>query len=233
MFKFKFACSVMLVLAACARSEEPTLPLLFEDDFEKGADRWQPNDPEAWKIVDVMGEHKQVFSHFKQANYQPKHRSPINYALVKDLSVSDFVLEANCQSTVKDYPHRDLCLFFGYQGPNQYYYAHLGKTTDDHANQIFIVNNADRTKISTKTTNGTPWTDDWHHLKVVRKAADGTIEIYFDDMQKPCQTATDKTFPSGQVGIGTFDDLGNWDDVMSGARRPTGSNWLKAIATLR
>ena len=40
----------------------------------------------------------------------------------------------------------------------------------------------------------------------MRKVADGTIEIYFDDMKKPLMTANDKTFAWGQIGLGTFDD---------------------------
>ena len=43
---------------------------------------------------------------------------------------------------------------------------------------------------------------------------EGTIEIYFDDMQKPVMTAKDKTFAWGQIGIGTFDDTSDWDDVV-------------------
>jgi hypothetical protein len=40
------------------------------------------------------------------------------------------------------------------------------------------------------------------------------MEVYFDDMTKPHMTAKDKTFAWGQVGIGTFDDHGNFDDVV-------------------
>jgi hypothetical protein len=43
---------------------------------------------------------------------------------------------------------------------------------------------------------------------------DGKIEIYFDDMKTPIMTATDKTFTWGQVGVGSFDDSGNWRNVM-------------------
>ncbi|MGL4554311.1 MAG: hypothetical protein ACRC33_24375, partial [Gemmataceae bacterium] len=91
--------------------------------------------------------------------------------------------------------------------------VHLGKKADDHANQIFIVNQADRKKISKTSTPGTDWTDGWHALKLVRKAGDGTIEVYFDDMTKPVMTATDKTFTWGAVGVGSFDDTGNWRDI--------------------
>ena len=51
-------------------------------------------------------------------------------------------------------------------------------------------------------------------VKVVRHVADGTMEVYFDDMEKPLMTAKDKTFVWGQVGLGTFDDHGNFDDVV-------------------
>ena len=117
------------------------------------------------------------------------------------------------QSTVEDYGHRDMCLIFGYQDAAHFYYSHLGKKADDNANQIFIVNDKPRTKISTKTTEGTNWTDAWHRVKVVRKVSDGTIEVYWDDMKTPVQTATDKTFAWGRIGIGSFDDTGNWDDI--------------------
>jgi hypothetical protein len=198
-------------LAAFADKSAGKLPLLFEDDFRKGAGRWKPSDAAAWKVIDTK--EGKAYSQFRLSKYKPPHRSPLNYSLVKDLLVGDFILEAKAQSTVKDYDHRDMCLFFGYQGRDKFYYAHLAKRTDDRANQIFIVNEADRKKISTRTTAGTKWTAGWHHLKVERRVKDGSIKVYFDDMKKPVITATDKTFAWGQVGVGSFDDAGNWRDV--------------------
>jgi hypothetical protein len=68
--------------------------------------------------------------------------------------------------------------------------------------------------ITEREAKGTPWTDGWHDVKVIRRVADGTMEIYFDDMKKPLMTARDKTFTWGQIGVGTFDDHGNFDDVV-------------------
>jgi hypothetical protein len=68
--------------------------------------------------------------------------------------------------------------------------------------------------ITEKQAGGTPWTNGWHNVKVVRRIAEGTIEVYFDDMQNPLMTARDNTFTWGQVGIGTFDDHGNFDDIV-------------------
>jgi hypothetical protein len=217
-------CFVVFTLLASAdlmAGQPVKMPLLYQDDFEKGADRWEPTDPNAWKILAIGDNH--VFSQFQQSKYKPPHRSPLNFALLKDIQVSDFIIEAKLQSTARDYPHRDMCLFFGYQDPGHFYYVHLGQRTDDHANQIFIVNGADRKKISDKTTAGTPWDDKWHQVKIVRTVGDGRILVYFDDMKMPVMTAIDKTFAHGRVGIGSFDDTGNWDDV-----RLYGTEWKKS-----
>jgi hypothetical protein len=203
---------VLLIGASGMLYAAGDLPLLFEDDFESGAGNWQPTDASAWKITKTDAGN--VYSQFKKrSNYNPPHRSPYNMSLLKDVPVADFVLEAKVLSTHPDYGHRDVCLFFGYQDPAHFYYVHLGKKTDAHANQIFIVNDAPRTKISLTTTPGTDWDDQWHHVKIVRKTEDGTIEVYFDDMDKPVMTAKDKTFAWGSVGIGSFDDTGDWDSI--------------------
>lgn len=191
---------------------EDALPVVFAEDFEQGAALWEPTDAKAWKVKETDKGH--VYSQFaKRSKYEPPHRSPYNIALRKDLSVSDFVLDADVLSTHEDYGHRDVCLFFGYQDPAHFYYVHLGKKTDDHANQIFIVNNAPRTKISTKTTPGTNWDDQWHHIRIVRDTKSGDIQIFYDDMETPVMTASDKTLLWGRVGVGSFDDTSDWDNI--------------------
>src|SRR3712207_3109393 len=100
---------VLLLAPLLARAAEPAkLPLLFQDDFEKGTDHWEPTDPKAWNVVE--GNKGQIYSQFRQSQYRPPHRSPHNIALRKDVIVGDFVLEAKVQSTARDYPHRDVCL---------------------------------------------------------------------------------------------------------------------------
>lgn len=189
------------------------LPVVFQEDFEKGADHWQPLDAKQWRIKKT--DKGQVFSqHEKKSEYKPPHRSPTNVALLKDVKVGDLELTAKVLSTHPNYGHRDAVIVFGYQDPAHFYYVHLGKQADDHANQIFIVNDAARTKISLTSTSGTNWDDNWHTVRVVRKPADGTIEIYYDDMNKPVMTAKDKTFAWGQIGVGTFDDTSDWDDIV-------------------
>ena len=194
-------------------AQQSDLPLAFEDDFEKGADHWQPTDRDAWRIIET--DRGKVYNQFKNSNYKPPHRSPYNISLVKDVIVGDFVLTAKVQSTNAGAgAHQDMCLFFNYQDPAHFYYVHLGKRPDPHSSQIMIVNDAPRVMVTDKKqmSPGIPWDDAWHQVKIVRRVADGTIAIYFDDMERPVMKAVDKTFRWGQVGIGSFDDNGNWDD---------------------
>ncbi len=190
------------------------LPLLHSEDFESGeAGNWEPTDDSAWRVIEVDGNH--VYNQYKKrSDYDPPVRSPYNRSLVKEINVGSMVLDVQLQSTHKDYGHRDLCLFFGYQDNAHLYYVHLGKKEDPHANNIFIVDGKPRLKISTKTTSGTNWDDEWHHARVVRDVESGSIEVYFDDMDDPVMTAVDKTFTWGRVGVGSFDDTGNFDDVL-------------------
>lgn len=189
------------------------LPLLFSEDFQSGnASRWEMNDPKAWKVLQHRNNH--VLSLTKQSMVKTPVRSPYNRALIKDLYLSDCVIDVRLQSTVKDYNHRDLCIFLGYQDPKHFYYVHLAKKADKHANQIFIVDNTDRELIDgSESTAGTNWDDHWHHVRVVRKVQEGLILVYFDDMEKPVMRGVNKEFKWGQVGVGSFDDLGDFDNV--------------------
>lgn len=212
------ATGIVVTLLGTLTAAEPELPQVVHEDFEQGAERWQPFDAEVWRLESMDG--SQVYSQFKkQTNYRPPHRSPLLIALLKDVYVSDFDLRLRVKSTHPDYGHRDACIVFGYQDPAHFYYVHLGKQMDDHANQIFIVNDAPRVKISTKTTAGTPWDDQWHDVRIVRRTEDGTIAVYFDDMENPVMTAEDKHFLWGQIGLGSFDDTTAWDNVTLHGRR--------------
>src|SRR5947207_8839832 len=110
------AVAALSLFALPAGADAPAeLPEVFRDDFEKGADHWQPTDPTVWKLLKT--DRGQVYCQFAASKYEPPFRSPFNYALLKDVVVGDFILEAKVQSTCKDYPHRDMVVVFCYQDP--------------------------------------------------------------------------------------------------------------------
>jgi hypothetical protein len=85
---------------------------------------------------------------------------------------------------------------------------------DDHAHNVFIVNNEPRTRISPETTDGIDWGDNiWHKVRLVRELSDGTIELFFDDMAQSIMKAQDNTFGPGYIGFGSFDDSWRIDNI--------------------
>lgn len=185
-------------------------PLLFRADFESGGlEGWEFTDASAWKLSEADGGH--VLDQHRASRYEPKVRSPLNIGLFPGVEAGDFVLDLKVRSTARDYGHRDLCLFFGHRDPSHFYYVHLGKEADPHAHSIFLVDDAPRVSIAEERTKGTPWTDGWHHVRLVRTVADGAIAVYFDDLTTPVMTAHDTTFTRGGIGVGSFDDTGQFD----------------------
>ncbi|MEQ1843536.1 MAG: hypothetical protein ABL994_24270, partial [Verrucomicrobiales bacterium] len=155
-----------------------------------------------------------VYHLLGKSAYAPPQRSPHSISLLRDRVWGDFTLTARVKTLQTTRGHRDMCVIFGYQDPTHFYYVHLGEHPDPNSSQIFLVKDAPRIKITTSPDNGIPWKDDtWHDVKVVRKVDTGVIEIYFDDLQHPLKTASDAAFAWGMVGLGSFDDLGQWDDV--------------------
>lgn len=200
-------------LAVAAPSDPPKdLPLLLDQNFEDHkTDGWIPTDPKAWSIGEDGGSMTYMIT--GKSNYEPTVRSPLNISVRSDSDVKDFAFEAKMRSTTKEYGHRDMCVIFGYQDPTHYYYVHMATKADDHANSIFLVNGAPRVSIAKTRTDGTKWDDNWHTVRVIRKIETGEIAVYFDDMDKPIMTTVDKTFVHGKMGVGSFDDTGNFDDI--------------------
>jgi hypothetical protein len=209
------------LLASAIRAEEQASPapdgykLVYDQPFEANdaLKKFVFSDPAAWKL-EKTGD-RMALDLFQQSKYGPKHRSPLNIALLNGPHVGDFVLEVEMQQTGKEYGHRDMCLYFGFQDPDHFYYVHIATKTDAHAHNIFIVNDAPRLKVSEKTTEGFDWgkPDTWHTVRLVREASTGKIEVYIDKGAEPIMTATDKTFGAGWLGFGSFDDTGLVDDI--------------------
>jgi hypothetical protein len=191
------------------------LPLVFQEDFEASVARWETTDDENWSLhQDPLSQSpNQVFGLVNRvSNYKPSVRSPHNIALIRDLELTEFVMLLHVRSTLDTGNHRDCCLFFGYQDAEHFYYVHLGAVPDPHSGQVMIVNGSPR-KAITENENRVPWDDQWHHIKLVRSSLTGLIQVYFDDMTQPLMEVKDTTFGKGRIGIGSFDDKNDFDNI--------------------
>jgi len=164
-------------------------------------------DAAAWKVSD--GDSKTALELVTQSKYTPAVRSPVNIALVRGKTFGDFIMEAQCLQTGKEYGHRDMCFFYGFQSPTKFYYTHIATAPDPHAHNCFLVNDAPRVAIGKEVSAGAKWgLGVWHKVRLERKASEGSIRVWFDDMSKPIMTAQDTTHGAGFVGFGSFDDTG-------------------------
>lgn len=189
--------------------------LLYEQDFEDDVtlNDFEITDANAWKIGE--GKEGKAMELYGKSQYNPPVRSPLNIAFIKGKRFGDFILEADLQQTGKEYGHRDLCLFFGLKDPSNFYYIHMASNADPNAHNIFLVNDAPRTNIATRTTEGIDWgaTEDWHKVRLERNIESGIIRVFVNDMTTPVMEAEDKHFDFGYIGFGSFDDTGKIDNI--------------------
>ncbi len=197
--------------------------LVYSQDFRDASalDEFTFSDRRAWKhgseggrgYLDLVGGSK----------YTPSHRSPLNIALIDDLLLADFVLEAEAWQTGREYGHRDLSLFVGFEGPDRYIYAHLATEPDDRAHNLFLVDHADRTPMAAVPDKGVDWGRGWKRIRVERR--DGTLRVYFDGERQPTVAADRDPLGWGRVGFGSFDDTGRFSQIRIWApetRKPEG-----------
>jgi len=209
----------LLLLVTRTRAAEPAtenqgLPLLFHEDLnsDDALTKFSFTDKDAWKIIedDVDGTKRPVLALVQQSNYKPPVRSPVNLAWINGLKVSHFVLEMRGKSTQKPtVMNRDLCFAFGGVDATHFLYAHLAAREDKIHNQIHLVDNKDREPVTVKHADKTPWDDKYHTIKITRD--DTGTKAYFDNQL--LLTTDNKSFPTGRLGFGSFDDIANFAEI--------------------
>lgn len=212
---FLAICNVGISSLAFAQIRIPEgYKLLYRQDFSSAnaINEFEMSDKSAWKSTSGEQGWLELFG---ESQYEARVRSPFNIALLKDHNFGDFILEADLAQSGREYGHRDLCLFFGAKDATNFYYVHIASVADQNANNIFLVNDAPRINIATKTTKGTDWgeTNSWHKVRIERNISDGIIKVFFDDMKNPIMEATDTHFDYGRIGFGSFDDTGRFDEI--------------------
>jgi len=210
----RLAISISLAVwsGACYSTEvtqDEPWPLVYAEDFEtpdalegfafSDPTRWVWNESDGRTSLELLGKSK----------YAPPFRSPTSIALVPELVLGDFDLEVGLLQTGRNYGHRDMCLFFGFQSPSRYYYVHLATSPDPNAHNIFRVADAARTNLAPVVAEGIDWGSEvWHRVRIERRVTPGTIRVFWDGAAEPIIETLDTTFDWGRIGFGSFDDTG-------------------------
>lgn len=196
-----------LVLAITAKAVLRSLE--FHTDFESGdLSAWQFPFPEDWVILAEGPNH---YLHMKRSREPGVPRRPLQFALLRKANVGSFALEARVRRE-----GRSMLIVFNYVDTLHFYYTHLSVdrgTEQPVHNGIFIVDGAPRKRIAGTEADPALPDRDWHTVRVRRDVQSGSIEVFVDDRQEPLFNVVDHTFTCGQIGFGSFDETGDFDDI--------------------
>ena len=181
----------------------------FRDDFTRpDLAAWEFPYPEDWVVRTEAGN---SFLHMLRNREPGVPRRPQQFARLQNVNVGSFVFEARLRREGSS-----MIVVFSYVDTLHFYYAHLSadRGTDQPVhNGLFIVNGEPRKRIA--GTEAPPALPDreWHKVRVVRDATSGSIEVFLDAQKTPLFSVVDRTFTCGQIGIGSFDETGDFDDI--------------------
>ncbi len=181
----------------------------FADNFSSGSlDRWQFPYPEDWVIGSEGPLH---FLHMLRSREPLVPRRPMQFALLKGVHVGSFKIQARVRREGSS-----LLMVFNYVDTLHFYYTHLsvdpGAKVDVH-NGLFIVDGGARRRIAGKEAAPVLPDQDWHKIRIQRDIQSGSIEVFVDADPSPRFSVIDHTFNCGQVGLGSFDETGDFTDV--------------------
>ena len=200
-------------------------------DLDEPSSAWTFRTPPLWRIA-VDGDRR-----FLQMAFPPKRpllpgvRRPQEYAVYNKFEFRSFSL--TCRVRIESEPTvkgRDACIIFGRRDDTHFYYAHLSNYTDAFHNNLIRVDGADRTPLLPADPARKPAIADqnWHLVDVVRDVNAGTIKVYIDrdkseQNASPIFEATDRTYASGFVALGSSDDHAGFGrfGIEGQARPPT------------
>ena len=183
--------------------------ILFRDNFEaRDLSAWEFPYPEDWEARAEAGNH---FLHMLRSREPGVPRRPLQFARLKQANVGSFVFEARLRRE-----GRSMIVVFNYVDTLHFYYAHFSSdrgTEQPVHNGVFIVNGEPRKRIAGIDAPPALPDREWHKVRIARDAGSGAIEVFVDDQKEPLFSVVDRTFTCGQIGIGSFDETGDFDDI--------------------
>lgn len=188
-----------------------TTPVHLTENFSSGSlQAWQMPHPEDWAIESEGSSH---FLHMLRSRDPLVPRRPVQFALLKEPCMGTFDLRVRLRRTGKSH---SVILVFDYIDSLHFYYTHLSVDTGtkiDVHNGIFIVNGEPRQRIAGMTAAAVLPDQQWHTIHLHRDAKSGLIQLFVDREAAPRFSVVDHTFACGRIGLGSFDETGDFADL--------------------
>lgn len=207
-----FAAAILITCYALFMSTAPlygnkrTTSLSIRDDFHPDSlNAWEMPFPEDWEILQ---EGSFDYLHMKRPRDPGVPRRPLQFVRLKSTEVGSFALDVKVRRA-----GGSMIVVFNYVDTLHFYYAHLSQdpgTKVDVHNGIFVVDGGPRRRIA--GLEASPALPDrfWHDVRIVRDVPSGSIQVFLDKETKPRFSVIDHTFTNGQVGLGSFDETGDF-----------------------
>lgn len=208
---FLVAAAVMAVVALPANAQKTPHSVHFTDNFSSGSlSQWQLPHPEDWT---VQKEGSTSYLHMLRSRKPLVPRRPQQFALLKGINVGNFTFQVRLRRQPNQ---KSVMLVFDYVDSLHFYYTHISVDpgwSDPHHNGVFIVDGAPRRRIAGDHSAAALPDLKWHTVRVERNVHSGAIKVFVDNASKPLFSVIDHTFNCGRVGVGSFDETGDFTDV--------------------
>jgi hypothetical protein len=198
----------VFVWPAPAYSNAREASLSIQDDFNSGnLNAWEMPFAEDWEILTDGSLH---YLHMKRSRPPGVPRRPLQFARLKGVKAGSFSLDVKLRRA-----GGSMIIVFNYVDTLHFYYVHLSKDPGTQVavhNGLFIVDGGDRRRIAGLDASAALPDRAWHDVRIVRDVSSGSIQVFVDKKTTPRFSVIDHTFTSGQVGIGSFDETGDFAD---------------------
>jgi hypothetical protein len=142
----------------------------------------------------------------------PGPRRPIQFALPETPEFQRVTMDLDARPLEKS-----LIVVFAYRDNAHFDYAHLSTdraSSEPHHNGIFHVYGGERVRISNEEGPAAfPATKRWYHVRLTYDGKSGSVEVAVDGQLVPSLQATDLSLRSGKVGVGSFDETGDFKNI--------------------
>lgn len=180
------------------------------DTFEIFGHQWTVPAASDWKVDQEAGT---PLLHLAQSRGPlPGPRRPIQFALADTQNSGRVTVEADLMPL-----GRSLLIVFAYRDEAHFNYAHLSTDTgaaEPMHNGIFHVYGGERVRISSERGPASfSASGRWYHVKLTHDAATGTVGVIVDGQAVPALQAVDLSLGPGKVGVGSFDETGQFKNL--------------------
>ena len=192
----------VLLLFAC--------PVCAGDVISAFGHKWTVPNAADWKVDEKQD--ATVLHLMTSREPLPGPRRPIQFALADTPEFQRVTMELDARPLEKS-----LILVFAYRDNAHFDYAHLSidrATSEPHHNGIFHVYGGERVRISSEEGPAAfPATKRWYHVRLTYDGQSGSVEVVVDGQSIPSLHAIDLSLRSGKVGVGSFDETGDFKNV--------------------